>query len=191
MKRELAPAALPDPRNWSSLTRKLWGVPSDRSLSSGLLLLLFFFVQSRAYSEAAAFPKVVMGSATVADYGEFNARVKALEWTTCNDSSRHFDKPLVVEDFVGAHVRSIRVVHYFRKLPRRREIWTLIRRVWLGRFQSAGCGILWSEVGMWSIECTLEFEDGKQGVLITDGTHVALRDHDGKNWFFRLLPAAQ
>ncbi|HMD39606.1 MAG TPA: hypothetical protein VKH15_10005 [Candidatus Acidoferrum sp.] len=44
---------------------------------------------------------------------------------------------------------------------------------------------------MWSIESILVFEDGKQGVLITDGSHVALKDHDGKSWFFRLLPAAQ
>jgi hypothetical protein len=67
----------------------------------------------------------------------------------------------------------------------------LVRKVWQGSFQSADCGILWSEGNMWSIEFALEFEDGKQGLLITDGRHVALCDHDAKNWFFRLLPAAQ
>jgi hypothetical protein len=52
-------------------------------------------------------------------------------------------------------------------------------------------GIVWDEGTWWSIESAVEFEDGKKGLLITDGLHVALRDHDGKNWFFRLLPAAQ
>lgn len=169
-----------------------YAVTSHTAFSSSLLLLCFFCVQSRRYSETAL-PNIVPDSATVADYGEFNARVKALEGTTCNDSSRHFEKPMVVEEFVGAHVRSIRVVHYFRqsKPPRRREIRKLLTSVWLGSFLSASCGILWSEGVLWSIECTLEFEDGKQGVLITDGIHVALRDHEDKNWFFRLLPAAQ
>jgi hypothetical protein len=150
------------------------------------------YAQSRASSEADL-TKVVLASATVADYGEFNTRVKTLELATCNDPSRRFEKPMVVEDFVGAKVKNIRVIHSLRqsKPPKLDEIRKLIRKVWHGSFQSAACGILWSEGGGWSIECALEFEDGKQGLLITDGVHVALRDHEGKNWFFRLLPAAQ
>ena len=170
----------------------LSGVSSHKALSSGLLLLSLFCVQGRAYSEAAL-PKVAMGSATVADYGEFDARVRALESATCNDTSRYFGKPMVVGDFVGAEVRSFRVIHYLRpsKTGKRDEIRKLINSVWHGSFQFASCGILWAEGGLWSIECTLEFRDGKRGVLLTDGVHVALRDHQGKNWFFRLLPAAQ
>ena len=151
------------------------------------------YAQSRAYSEAELLPNIVQDSATVADYGEFNARVKSLEMATCNDPSRRFEKPEVVEDFVGAKVKNIRVIRYLRRSKPLKpdEIRKLIRNVWLGSFQSAACGILWSEAGTWSIECALEFEDGKQGLLITDGVHVALRDHEGRNWFFRLLPAAQ
>ncbi len=181
-----------NPTDWSALKAKLCDISSYKALSSGLLLLWFLSVQSRAYSEAAL-PNVVLTSPTAAEYGEVNARVKALERATCNDASRYFEKPMVVQDFVGANVRSIRVVHFFRqsKSPKSDEIRKLIKTVWHGTFQFASCGILWSEGTLWSIECTLEFKDGKQGVLITDGVHVALRDHEGKNWFFRLLPAAQ
>jgi hypothetical protein len=41
------------------------------------------------------------------------------------------------------------------------------------------------------LEAVIEFEDGKRSALITDGEHVALQDHESKNWFFRLLPDAQ
>lgn len=191
MKKELAPATLRNLRNWRSLRSKLCGVLSYQSLSPGLLLLCFFCVQSRAYSETAL-PKVVMGSATVAEYGEFNASFRALESTTCNDPSRYFGNPMMVGDFVGGNVRGIHIVHYLRHKPAKTdELRKLIKSVWRGRFQSASCSILWSEGVLWSIECTLEFKDGKQGMLTTDGTHVALRDHEGKDWFLRLLPAAQ
>jgi hypothetical protein len=63
--------------------------------------------------------------------------------------------------------------------------------VWNGKFQFSTCFIGWAEPNWWSVEARLEFVDGKQGVLVTDGTHVALKDHDGATWFFRLLPAAQ
>jgi len=56
----------------------------------------------------------LINSATVADYGEFNARVESLERATCNDPSRRFEKPMVVKDSVGAKVRTIRVIHYLR-----------------------------------------------------------------------------
>ena len=45
-------------------------------------------------------------------------------------------------------------------------------------------------MALWSIESTLEFKDGKKGLLITDGEHVAVRDHGGKSCFFRLWPGA-
>jgi hypothetical protein len=99
----------------------------------------------------------------------------------------------MVGDFVGAKVKALRVLHYARqrKPPKAKEIKTFVRKVWQGSFQGAACGILWDEGAWWSIESAVEFEDGRQGLLVTDGTHVALRDHEGKNWFFRLLPAAQ
>jgi hypothetical protein len=138
-------------------------------------------------------PTLVMRSATAADRGDLAARVKAMEQASCNDSSRHFDHRTTVGDFVGAKVKTIRVVHYVRqrKNPKGKEIETLVRKVWRGNFDVAYCAVVWAEHELWCVESTVEFEDGKQGVLITDGSHVALRDHDGKNWFFRLLPAAQ
>lgn len=180
------------PKNWNAPEGKLCGAPRIKVLLSGLLLLFLSCAPSRAYSDAAL-PKVVVASATAADYSEFNAQVKALERTTCDGPSRYFEKPMVVENFVGANVRSIRVIHFSpqNKPPKSDEIRKVVKSVWQGSLQSASCGILWAEGVLWSIECTLEFKDGKRGVLITDGVHVALRDHEGKNWFFRLLPAAQ
>jgi len=68
---------------------------------------------------------------------------------------------------------------------------TSVKTVWQGEFQTASCFINWDEEASWSIEAVAEFYDGRQSELITDGSHVALQDHDGKSWFFRLLPAAQ
>jgi hypothetical protein len=64
----------------------------------------------------------------------------------------------------------------------------ILRKVWQGSVDGEDCRILWSEVRYWSIESSLEFEDGKRGEFITDGIHIALRDHGGKTWFLRLLP---
>jgi hypothetical protein len=152
----------------------------------------FSQVQNRAKSGADS-PTIILDSATVTDYEELAARVKTLERTSCNDARRRFDHPTTLADFVDAKVKTIRVLRYTRQRNplKAEEIQKLVRKVWQGSFQSADCGILWAEAAWWSIESALEFEDGKQGLLITDGIHVALRDHDGKNWFFRLLPAAQ
>jgi hypothetical protein len=188
---ERAPETLHNGENWNSPMGEIM------RCFAGFITLAWFasficYAQSRGHSEADL-PNIVLNSATVADYGEFNARVKSLERATCNDPSRSFEKPMVVKDFVGAKVRTIRVIHYLRQRepPKPDEIRQLVRKVWDGSFQSADCGILWSEGGAWSIEFALKFQDGKQGLLITDGVHVALRDHEGKNWFFRLLPAGQ
>jgi hypothetical protein len=188
---ERVPETLHDGENWNSPTAEIM-----RRLAALITLAWFAsflcYAQSGGHSEADL-PIIVLDSATVADYGEFSARVESLERATCNGPSRHFEKPMVVKDFVGAKVRTIRVIRYLRmsEAPKPYEIRKLIRNVWDGSFQSAACGIFWSEGGAWSIECALEFQDGKQGLLITDGVHIALRDHEGKNWFFRLLPAGQ
>lgn len=148
--------------------------------------------QMRGYPQVDS-PPIVLDSATATDNGVFGARVESLERATCNHPSRYFEKPMLVKDFVGAKVKTIRVIHYLRQSEPAKpdEIRKLIGNVWDGSFQSAACGMLWSEGGAWSIECALEFQDGKQGLLITDGVHVALRDHEGEKWFFRLLPAGQ
>lgn len=138
-------------------------------------------------------PTILVGSATATDNGELASQVKTMEGASCNPASRHFDHPTTVGDFVGGKVKTLRILHYARRRnpPKPEETQTLMRKVWQGSFYGADCGIAWDEGALWSIESTLEFEDGKKGLLITDGIHVALRDHDGKNWFFRLLPAAQ
>lgn len=95
---------------------------------AGLIALAWFasflcYVESRGYSEADL-PNIVLDPATVADYGEFNARMESLERATCNHPSRRFAKPMVVKDFVGAGARTIRVIHYLRqsKPPKPDEI---------------------------------------------------------------------
>jgi len=172
------------------------GIFARRSVASitfaWVFLPLLSQAQNRAKPESDS-PRILVGSARVIDNGELAARVKTMEGASCNDASRHFDHPRTVGDFVGAKVKTLRVLHYTRQRnpPKPEEIQTLVRTVWRGTFQGAACGILWDEGAWWSIESAVEFEDGKQGLLITDGIHVALRDHDGKNWFFRLLPATQ
>lgn len=98
-----------------------------------------------------------------------------------------------VRDFVGGRVKTIRILHYARErnFSKPVEVRALVSKVWQGSFlDQAACGILWDEMALWSIESALEFKDGKKGLLITDGEHVAVRDHDGKSWFFRLWPGA-
>jgi hypothetical protein len=139
-------------------------------------------------------PTILVGSATVADNGELAAQVKTMEGVSCGDTSRRVNQPTAVKDFVGGRVKTIRVVHYARErnFSKPVEVRALVSKVWQGSFmEQAACDILWDEMAFWSIESALEFKDGKKGLLITDGSHVALRDHDGQNWFFRLEPSAQ
>jgi hypothetical protein len=45
----------------------------------------------------------------------------------------------------------------------------------------------WAEPNLWFVEARLEFEDGKEGLLITDGGSVVLQGHDGMTWYIRLM----
>jgi hypothetical protein len=101
-----------------------------------------------------------------------------------------------VGDFVGGNVKSIRVLRTapFRpgtKPPTPDEVRQRLKAVWQRKFQVAFCQIAWAEMTFWSVAAVVEFEDGKQSPLITDGVHVALQNYNGNSAFFRLLPAAQ
>jgi len=139
---------------------------------------------------------VTADSATFVEYGELNERVRTLDESPCRASFPYSQVPVTVANFVGGKVKTIKVTHVLgaarqKRPPKQEELANTLRKVWLGQFQSAACRILWAEGGTWSIDADLLFEDGKQGTLITDGVHVAIQDHDGNAWFFRLLPAAQ
>ena len=143
-----------------------------------------------------ALPAVVSDSATGMEYGELDQKVRALNESPCRVTFPYSQVPVTVANFVGGKVKTIKITRVLRlarqkHLPKQQELEKTLRKVWLGQFQSAACRILWAETTFWSIEFVLQFEDGKQGTLITDGVHVALEDHDGNACFFRLLPAAQ
>jgi hypothetical protein len=173
------------------------GVFVRRSIASTTLawFVLPFLsqAQNRAKPESDS-PTILVGSATVADNGELAAQVKTMEGVSCGDTSRVVNQPTAVKDFVGGRAKTLRVLRYVqrRNFSKPVQVRALVSKVWQGSFlDQPACGIVWDEGTWWSIESTVEFEDGKKGLLITDGSHVALRDHKGKNWFFRLLPAAQ
>jgi len=168
-------------------------LPSIALITVGCFFLpLLSQAQNRAEPDSSL-PRILVGSATVIGEGELAARVEKMEGVSCGDTSRRVNHPTAVKDFVGARVKTIRVLHYTRErnFSKPAEVQALVSKVWQGNFlDQAACGILWDEMAFWSIESTLEFKDGKKGLLITDGEHVAVRDHDGKNWFFRLWPGS-
>lgn len=163
------------------------------SLALACLLAAGHLPAQNSVKDGSTSPTILVDSIVPSDYEELARSVKLLDGTSCGEPSRHPQRPTTTEDFVGGKVTTIHVVRSApkRNTPEAREIRRSIRNVWQSKFLGASCGIDWSEFTVWSIESILVFEDGKQGVLITDGSHVALKDHDGKSWFFRLLPAAQ
>jgi hypothetical protein len=125
---------------------------------------------------------------------ELSKKVKSFECgPNAPNASRWFNSPRSVAESVGEKINTIRVVGFAPQFSNQKfsELRKTVLSVWNGKFQSSTCYINWAEWHAWPIETRLEFEDGRRGVLITDGSHVALKDHDGATWFFRLLPAAQ
>lgn len=131
-------------------------------------------------------------SMIASDFGNF-ARSNELLGGSCGKTRLYSEGPTTVEALAGAKVKTIRVIRATAKSnPQQVEdLRETLRHVWRSKFVTAACEIEWSEGNWWSTESVLEFEDGARGALITDGVHVGLRDHDGKRWFLRLLPAAQ
>jgi hypothetical protein len=145
-------------------------------------------VQSRVPS-----PTILADSAVPGHPEEFRRDAEALERAGCNLQYIYLDHPTTVGDFIGGKAAAIRIVRFAQQINSRkqRELPEALRDVWNGQFQSASCQIAWDEGTLWSITAIVEFEDGKQSKLITDGSHIAFQDHSGRNWFVRLLPSAQ
>lgn len=121
-------------------------------------------------------------------------KVKSLECApNAANASRRFNSPLSVAESLVERVNTIRVIGFAPQFSKQKfsQLRETVLSVWNGKVQSSTCFMNWAEGELWSVEARLEFEDGKRGVLITDGMHVALKGHDGTTWFFRLLPAAQ
>jgi len=155
-------------------------------------LLVMPLSRGQAPADSAATTPEIQVHAAAADRGELERRVRILD-TPCGGRSQYLDHPISVGEFEGGKVRAIRVIRFagLGNTPTQKELLDTVRRVWHGRFQSVSCYISWDEATFWTVEAVVEFEDGRQSELITDGMHVALQGHDGKSWFFCLLPAAQ
>lgn len=151
----------------------------------------FLHAQGAAKSQANS-PEIRVDT-VLSDFAELRRKAEALESTSCNGHNEWLNAPTTVDAFVGGKVKGIHVVRFVHatNFTTREEVRNTITKVWQGKFQSASCQVDWDEGTFWSIEAIVEFEDGKQSALITDGSHVATQDHDGKNWFLRLLPAAR
>jgi hypothetical protein len=108
------------------------------------------------------------------------------EWEgRCSVDFHHF---VSLESFVGAKVKSIRVVRYDSHLTPT-QVKEEVRKVWLGIFRNASCFIYRSREPDWNIEAVVEFYGGKRGSLVMDGRDVQVQDGQGKRWFLRVLPA--
>jgi hypothetical protein len=99
-----------------------------------------------------------------------------------------FNQFLSIEEFVGGKVKKIRVVRYDPRLTPD-QIKEDVRKVWLGIFHNATCQIEWDEVTLWNILATVEYEDGRESSILTDGEHVQVQDREGKYWYMREWPA--
>jgi hypothetical protein len=127
---------------------------------------------------------------TTAEFSELARNVRAMDdGKHCGRRELEFGKTISLEELAGGKVKAIRVVRAetYKGAPavKAEEARAKLEKVWSGRFGFMACQIGWAEPTLWSVEAELEFEDGKKGVLITDGWHVALEDHEGNNWFLR------
>ena len=126
---------------------------------------------------------------TTGAFHEIPAKARAMENAkSCGRITREEGKSFNLEELAGAKVKQIRVVKAERyqgqPAPKPEEIRVIVESVWSKSFGFARCQIEWDELVVWSIQAELVFEDGKIGVLITDGRrHVAMQDHDGHIWF--------
>jgi hypothetical protein len=108
------------------------------------------------------------------------------EWEIRNNVS--FYHYTSVESFVGGKVKSVRIVAYDpARTPA--QIKEEFRKVWFGVFRDTSCFIVWDEITLWNLRAVIEFEDGKQISLLTDGMHVEVQDREGKYWYMREWPA--
>jgi len=167
-------------------------------VSSTTVAVVLVFLESLVLGQNRAetkteMPKIDVHSVEWTQLQWLNQGVEQIGKPTCQNSRVSKDD-LTVADLAGGKVAVIRVTRALR--PKNgsnvKQIKEILKKVWQGKLlEGADCQILWSEVTFWSIQSELEFADGKEGALFTDGLHVALRAHDGAIWFSRLMPAAQ
>jgi hypothetical protein len=121
--------------------------------------------------------------------GQIFIKVRAMEAAkSCGQKKWREDTPLSLEQLAGAKVERIRVVMASgrfkgRHAPKPEEVRATVQKMWSRKFGWMTCQVEWDEPVLWYIQAELGFKDGNKGVLITDGRHVALQDHDGHNWF--------
>jgi hypothetical protein len=126
---------------------------------------------------------------------ELNKRARSLRSPDCNHNSPspYLESPMRLGDSLKGRVKTIRVIGFapMGDTTRFSKLKETVLSVWEGQFRSRNCLPQWAEMGGWFVEARLEFEDGKSGILISDGVHVVMQDHDGMTWYLRLLPAGQ
>jgi len=127
---------------------------------------------------------------TTGKFGQIAAKARAMEDAkSCGQRNWGEFTPFSLEQLAGGKVKRIRVVraetYRISSARKPEEVRATIEKIWSRKFGWKACQIEWAEWAPWSIQAELEFEDGKKGVLITDGWHVALQDHEGHNWFVR------
>ena len=127
---------------------------------------------------------------TTGEFGEIPGKARAMDdANSCGQRKWEELTPFRLEQLAGGKVKRIRVLraeaYKISPAPKVEDVRATIDKVWSQKFVWMACRIAWDEAALWSIQAELDFEDGKKGVLITDGWHVALQDHDGHNWFVR------
>jgi hypothetical protein len=62
-----------------------------------------------------------------------------------------------------------------------------ILKVWNADSSAAG-GVFWDEYTLWSISAVIEYANGREGSLLTNGTHSKFQDTLGYHWYLRTVP---
>jgi hypothetical protein len=152
------------------------------------------FVLTGVQGQSVQLPRIVVKSAVSDDGNLIAADVKRLDHTDCKQVPSRYNSETSVSELAAGKVKTIRVLHTLStfKPAKAEDIRRMLLQVWLSKTnECCACGIEWDEGTFWSIDAALEFEDGRKGILITDGTHVAMQDHDGRKLFFRISAAAK
>ena len=168
------------------MTRAEW-----RGLALGMAALMITTIgwaQETAKTEIGT--QIVTAGMTAAEFREIAGKVRAMDdGKNCGHRTLEYRQTIRLEELAGGKVKTIRVVRAesFKGAPalKAEEVKAKVEKVWSAKFGWMACTIQWAEPTLWSVEAELVFEDGKKGVSITDGWHVALRDHDGNTWFLR------
>ncbi len=105
-----------------------------------------------------------------------------------------FKPDISIARFYGAKVKAIRVTRFHYQFWQGgtvslAQIRAQVLKVWNGTFSYASPRINWAEGNEWNIEASVEYEDGTNSSLVTDGMHVEVESQDGRHWFRRLRPA--